>query len=162
MYTRTRTTTFTVARVRQVMDNVLDDLQGLVARGFLTRDEATSWHGDLLFLLLAQAIDVFEIQLSPPLGAACGLRYRVRDDGLIQGTMPSGGVDFYAFPRGTAIRLIVEYRAAHANLPAIRAEMARRGWGGGASLLSGTTRSDRMYGAGGWGLERARVGDWDD
>ncbi|MDP2313823.1 MAG: hypothetical protein Q8P41_13020 [Pseudomonadota bacterium] len=158
---RTRTTTFSVARVRQVMDNVYDDIQALISRKFLSREEGARWYDDLVYLLNAQVLELFEVQLAPPLGLRRALRYQVRDDGRVQGTMPSGGLDLFSLPSGTAANLCVHYRRDAGDLTAVSRELARRGWTTGGSLVSGAAVADRTYGAGGWGLERSRVGNWD-
>lgn len=160
--TQSRTATFTAARVRQVMNSVYDDLLALVSARLLSREDGARWYEDLLYLLLEAVVETFEVQIEPPGASPRALRYVVRDDGRIQGSMPSGGLDLYFLPIGTSVTLYVTYRADAGDLTRIHEELARRGWTAGGAPVGGRTVHDRSYGAGGWGVERSRVGEWDE
>ncbi|NTX33989.1 hypothetical protein [Myxococcus sp. CA033] len=155
--TRTGTGTFTEARVREVMNLVLDDFVGCVLRGFVSQERAQKWYGDLTYLLTQQAISAFELQFTRPNGTEGAFRYEVSDDGSLLGSSPSGGQKLHMQPAGTTCSIYVDYRDAVQGH--VREEMRRRGWGPGASVGGDAVR-DRAYSKDGYGLIRSRIGEW--
>lgn len=153
----TGTSTFSEARVREVMKPVLADFMGCVTMGFASRERIMEWHDDLTYLLIQEAISAFELQLTRPNADPVAFRYEVSDDGTLFESSPSGGQKLYALPAGTQANICVTYRDE--VKPHVREEMRRRNWGPGASL-GGPAVRERAYSKDGYGLTRSRVGDW--
>ena len=160
--TRSRTSTYTETRVRHVMEKVYEDMLNLAHRGFLSYDRASEWHDDLSYLLNAQAICCFEVQLHRPNKTKAGWRYDLKDDGSILSDLDSGGLNLYGLPDDTEASLLVRYRDNHPNKEQVRAEMRKRGWTTGGSFIKGSSTRDRDYSKDGYGVYRSRVGTWDD
>lgn len=156
-FTRTGTSTFTEARVREVMKFVYDELVGCFLRGFISQAAKEEWLDDLTYLLTQQAISEFEIQFTQPDGKKGAFRYQVSDDGSLLEASPSGGQRLHMLPSGTRASLYVEYRT---NVESqVKEEMRKRGWGPG-SRVDGTAVRDRAHSKDGYGLIRSKVGDW--
>ena len=158
-YSITQSATWTATRVAAVMKSVLDDLLLIVARGFLTSERALKWHADLTYLMEQVALEKFEIQLTPPGGSQLGLHYVVLDSGLFAND-PSGSINLYWLPAGTAVNILVSYRSYVPNLVEVRAEMARRGWVTGGAYIGGASQGAQAYGVDGLGVRRGKVGEW--
>jgi hypothetical protein len=156
-FTRTGTSTFTEARVREVLKCVDDELVGCVLRGFISLAEKERWLNDLTYLLLQQAISEFEIQFIQPDGKEGAYHYQVSDDGSLLEASPSGGQRLHMLPSGTRASLHVDYRAD--AKPQVKEEMRKRGWGPG-SRVKGTAVRDRAHSKDGYGFIRSKVGDW--
>jgi hypothetical protein len=142
------------------MDKVLDDIVGLFARGFITKQRAIDWYQDLLYILSKEAAECFELQCSTPSGRRVGLRYVVTDDGQIYEDHDSGGLDYFAFPDGTAVNLFVALRMASRNYCDVLEELVRRGWATNGHQLNGPVTRERAYSKDGYGVTRHRVGGW--
>lgn len=154
----TRTSTFTVARVREVMKSVFDELVGAASRGFISMEAAQKWNDDLTYILSRQVAAYFELQLRTPDGRRVGFRYDVSDDGSLLETSRSGGQRLHLLPDGTKGSLFVSYRGQLDE--ETDAELRRRGWGSGGAPLQGEGTRDRAYSDQGYGLLRKRMGDW--
>jgi hypothetical protein len=142
------------------MDKVLDDIVGLFARGFITKQRAIDWYQDLLYILSKEAAEFFELQCSTPSGQRVGLRYVVTDNGQIYEDRDSGGLDYFVLPHGTIVSLFVELRTASRHYFDVLEELARRGWDTNGRQLNGTVTRERAYSKGGYGVTRHRVGGW--
>jgi hypothetical protein len=158
--TGTRSSTYSEARARHAMDKVLDDIVGLFARGFITKQCALDWYGDLLYILSQETAEFFELQCSTPGGRLVGLRYVVTDDGRIYEDRDSGGLDYFALPDRTMVSLFVHLRRDSRNYRDVLEELGRRGWGTNGRQLDGTLTRERAYSKDGYGVTRNRVGDW--
>lgn len=159
-YTTSTTVTWTEARIRYVMDKVFEDLLSQVTAGLLRHESAVKWRDDFSYLLRNQAVERFQVQFERPSGSKAGVEYRVIEGGHVVIDEPSGGNDYFGFPSGTKATAVVRYRSDCPNLDAVRAEMARRGWGGRGEIMSAGP-VDSTYSRDGCGLERSRLGDWD-
>jgi hypothetical protein len=155
---RSGTTTFTEARVREVMMPVFDDFTGCAARGFVSYATAQEWADDVTYLLSQQAISAFELQFTLPGGRLVGFRYEVSDDGSVFESSSSGGQKLHLLPAGTRAGLVVIYRGEVQTH--VREEMRRRGWGPGATSLAGEAVRERVYSKDGYGVVRKKIGDW--
>lgn len=153
-----RSSTATEARVREVMKQVFADITGLATRGFMTHERAAKWRDDLIWMLSAEVISSFELQLKAPGQPARGFHYDVSDDDSLQEASRSGGMQLYAFPDGTEVSLIVSFKQP---LPAdIEEEIKARSWTIPGAYLKGERTRDRAYSCDGYGVIRNRVGDW--
>lgn len=158
--TGTRSSTYSEARARSVMDKVLDDIVGLFARGFIAKQRAIDWYQDLLYILSQEAAALFELQCTLPGGRRVGLRYVITDDGQIYEDSDSGGLDYFALPDGTTVNLFVELRTYARHYRDVLAELGRRGWSTNGRQLDGTVTRERAYTKEGYGVTRHRVGGW--
>jgi Bacterial HORMA domain family 1 len=149
--------TFTEARVREVMKPVFDDITGLVLRNFISSERAMKWREDLTYMLSQEAISAFELQLEKPDGTRVGFRYEVSDDGSLLDSSSSGGLRLYQLPEGTTAVLMVVFRELS---PDVRDEVSRRGWVHHAVSLSGEGVRERGYSHEGYGVIRKRFGEF--
>lgn len=152
------TSTFTEARVREVMKPVFDDITALLMKGFLSPERSMKWRDDLIYMLSEQAISAFELQLTKPDGSRVGFRYEISDDGSLHESSRSGGLELYRLPGGTKANLMVVFRELEAD---VREEVRRRGWVHDAEPLSGEGVRERGYSHEGYGVIRKRYGDWE-
>lgn len=158
--TATRTNTYTEARVRYVMDKVLEDFVTVAVRGFVTFDRMKGWYADVQAVLLLEAADFFELQLSPPKGDKIGVRYRVIDDGSISEDEASGGQNLYWLPNGTTVGIVIRLREGAKKKDAALAYLKKRGWAMNGTVLRDDGVRDRGYSKDGYGVRRERVGSW--
>jgi hypothetical protein len=68
-FTRTRTSTFTDARLRAVMPEVGADFYALAGAEIITFSVAQRWTEELTFILQHEAAHGFQIQLTYPMGS---------------------------------------------------------------------------------------------
>lgn len=158
--TGSRSSTYSEARARYVMDKVLDDIVGLFARSFITKQTALDWYRDVYYILSKEAAEFFELQFSTLGSRRVGLRYVVTDDGQIYEDSDSGGLDYFALPDGITVLLFVRLRTYSRNYRDVVQELCRRGWGTNGRELDGTLTRERAYSKDGYGVTRNRVGDW--
>lgn len=153
-YTRTQTRTITEARVRYVLDKVEEDLTGLMVRGMLSHATWLSWREDVEYLLVRDGLTLYEFQVETPDGRKRAIRYRVEVDGMVYTDDRSGGLQVYDLPRNSKVCIVIQYRQGKDHL---RAEMRRRGWVLGASLVAGHESEDRVFSKDGYGHRRSIV-----
>jgi len=155
---RSYSSTFTEARVREVMKPVFDDIIVIANRGFIDSEQARKWYDDLSYMLLSEAISSFEFQFKQPGGRKGAVRYEVSDDGSLLESSRSGGLQLYWLPDDTAADLVVSFRKMEQD---VKAELNRRGWTRDASFVPGAAVRERAYSSEGYGLIRNRIGDWE-
>ncbi|WP_164019861.1 hypothetical protein [Pyxidicoccus trucidator] len=158
-FSHTRTSTFTEARVREVMKSVFDELVGAARRGFISLENAQKWNDDLTYMLFRQVVAYFELQFRTPEGQRVGFRYDVSDDGSLLEGSRSGGQRLYMLPDGTRGSIFVSFREGQLDSET-DTELTRRDWVSGGSSLQGEGTRDRAYSDQGYGLIRKRMGDW--
>lgn len=142
------------------MARVLVDLTAMKNAGLITSTQVEEWHDDLLFVLLAEAGELFQIKITPPGGAVVAVEYRVADDGRSLQDSRAGGINFEQFPKGTSASLVLRYRENAPSLGRVRQYLASRGWGTNGQIVQGDAAQDRVYAKNNWGLTRGRIGDW--
>ncbi len=158
--TASRTTTYTQARVRYVMDKVLEDLVTIAVRKFVTVEQIKNWYEDVIAVLSFEAADFFEIQLIPPKGGTAGIRYSVVDNGSISEDETSGGQNLFTFPENTRATIVIRLRPAAKKRDEALAYLKRRGWAMNGTVLQDEGVRDRGYSKDGYGLRRNRIGNW--
>lgn len=158
--TVSRTSTYTEARVRYVMDKVFDDLVTIAVREFASIELLSAWSNDIRAVLNLQAAEFFEIQLTKPDGKSVAIRYAVVDDGSIIEDEESGGQNLFALPNGTSVRIVIRLRDSATKREAALAYLKRRGWGTNGTVLQGESTGDRGYSKDGYGVRRQRIGNW--
>lgn len=156
-----RTSTYIYSRARVVMNKALDDIIGLCAIGFITKDTALKWYEDILYVLSKEAADFFEIQLISSSLKQCGIRYEVSDNGYIYEDSESGGIDYYGLHNDTQVSLFLKLRTNSPNYYEVLQELENnRGWGTNGKALENSIVGDRAYSKDGYGLVRNKVGQW--
>lgn len=155
-----RTSTYTEARARVVMEKFFDDIVGLFSRDLITKDKALKWHEDILYVLSKEAAEFFEIQFNSSTLNQCGIRYKVSDDGYIYENSESGGIDYFNLPNDTKVSLFLSLRPSSAKYNEVLQELSNRGWGTNGKALENSMVRDRSYSKDGYGLVRNKVGDW--
>lgn len=155
--TASQTASWTDARVKAVMSRVLDDMNLLVARGFLSREKALKWYDDVSFVLRNECLERMELQLSPPGRAPLAIRYEVVHAGLYAND-PSGGLNLYGFPEGTTATILIQYRSLSPAYNDVVTVMNGRGWGPGGQFVDGAARDSNSYSKDGLGVRRQLVG----
>jgi len=158
--TRTRSDTYTDARLRAVMPEVGADFTGLAAAGLITFGQASTWTEELTFVLQHEAAFGFQIQLRCPGRATIALDYRVTSDGSIRESGKAGGIDYYALPAGSRAGLFVDMNYQAPKIATVNAYTQSRGWGTDGQPVQGTVARDRAYSKDGYGVIRGKVGDW--
>lgn len=159
-YTTSHTSTFSEARARAVMRHVLADFMNVASAALIGRETIQRWHEELEYAVLHEVVEAFQLQLTRPDGTRLGLCYTVRDDGTILEASKAGGVDFHGLPAGTRVGLHVSYRLGAPNLPKVSAYLQSKGWTTGGSAIDGASSRDRAYSKDGFGIMRAKVGNW--
>jgi hypothetical protein len=158
--TASRTGTYTEARLRAIMPEVVADIQGLAAVDIINTDTAIRWAEDLAFVLQQQAARGFQIKLLKPGSVEeVALDYKVSSDGTLHESSFSGGIDYYALPRGTRAILWVDIDQSSRNIAVVDHYTQSRGWGTG-NRVTGTSVRDRAYSKEGYGVIRGRIGTW--
>jgi len=158
-YTTSQTSTFSEARARTVMLQVLGDFMLVPSAGLISRGTIQEWHEELEYAVLLHVVDTVQLQFTKPDSTRLGLSYTVRDDGTILEASKAGGLDLYGFPRGTRVGLVLTYRQQAPNIETVKAYLRDRGWMRG-SLIDGVTRRDRAFSKDGFGIARGKVGEW--
>ncbi|MDC3956338.1 HORMA-1 domain-containing protein [Polyangium jinanense] len=159
-YTASHASTFTEARARAVLHNVLEDFMQVANAGFVARETIKEWFDELSFAVLHNVVNSFQLQFMLPDGRKDrALHYEVRDDGTVPEGSKGGGFDLYGLPRNTRVILCVSYRGDAPNLDKVLAWLRERGWGSGGSLVQGNTSQDRAFSRDGFGFVRSKVGD---
>ena len=159
-HTASQTSTFSEARARVVMRQVLGDFMNVASSGLIARGTIQGWHEEIEYAVLHEVVDTFQVQFTKPDGARLGLSYTVRDDGTILEVSKAGGLDLHDFPAGTKVGLVLSYRQGAPNLEKVQAYLRERGWTTGRSLLVDVTSRDRAFSKSGFGIARTKVGDW--
>lgn len=157
--TRSRTSSYTDARLRAVMPEVGGDFYSLAAAGLIGFDVATRWTDELTFILQQEAASYFQVQLKCSGHPTKALHYRVSSDGTVHESGTSGGIDYFALPSGTYATLYVELDYTSRNINVVQEYTRRRNWGTGQSVGGDVTR-DRAYSKDGYGIIRGKVGSW--
>lgn len=157
--TRSRTNSFTEARLRAVMPEVGADFTNMAGARIIEFSTAQRWTEELTFVLQKQAARGFQVQLSCPGRAPIALDYRVSSDGTVRESGRAGGIDYYGLPEGTTATLFIDLDDNSQNIMEVRLYTRQRGWGVG-SVVAGDPVRDRVYSKDGYGVIRGKVGDW--
>jgi hypothetical protein len=86
--TRSRTDSFTEARLAAVMPEVGADFYSMAGAGLLPLDMAMKWTEELSFILKHRAARGFQVQLTCPGRDKIALDYRVSSDGSVHNREP--------------------------------------------------------------------------
>lgn len=159
-YTVARASTFSEARARDVMQNILGDFVLIANAGLVDHEMIQKWHQDIQYAVLERVVDTFQIQFTEPDGTRRGLSYTVYDDGTIMQAAKAGGLDFRAFHPETKVSVLITYLEGAPNTDSVRVYLRSRGWSAGGSLIDGAETRDRAFSKNGYGVERKKVGDW--
>jgi hypothetical protein len=159
-YTISRSSTFTEARVRNVMLEVGADFYALAAPGLISLATAMKWTEELTFILLHQAAQGFQIQLRCEGYWPIALDYRVSADGSILESGTAGGIDYFALAPGTTAMLFVDLNFSARNIAIVRTYLNGRSWGTNGEAIKGVTVRDRAYAKDGYGVIRSKIGTW--
>lgn len=157
--TRSATSTCTKSRVDAVLDLFCGDLVAFICEGLLRQETSERWLRDISDVLCLEALDRFQLKITPPGGQAIALDYRISDDGRIKGSATSGGFSTGFIPKGSTVSIVVRWRTSAPKLAEARKLLSERGWGTG-TLITTTGDPERAYADGGYGLERRFAGDW--
>lgn len=158
--TSTLTDTYSEARLRAVMAEVGADFYAPCAAGFITSETARRWTEDLTFVLRHRGAKRFQLQCTLPNGYKQALHYEVSSDGSVRESSGAGGIDFFALPQATSVRLYVELDYQSTNIGVVTAYTQQRGWGTNGEAVQGETVRDRAYSKDGYGVVRSKVGQW--
>lgn len=158
--TTSHTSTFTEARVRYVMNKVLEDLVMIAACGFATVEQITKWHEEVQTVLLLEAAELFQIKFARPDGKPAAITYRISDDGSLSEDGGSGGVNYFVHPSGTKASIVIRLRQGAKKREQAVAYLKQRGWTFNGSVLEDEGTRDRAYSSSGYGVTRNLVGSW--
>ena len=123
--TRSRTDTFTEARLAAVMPEVGADFYALASAGLITLSTAQNWTEELTFVLRHKAARSFQIQLRCPAAPRSALDYRVSSDGTVHESGTGGGIDYFSLPAGTSAGLFVDLNDEAPQISTVRTWPAR-------------------------------------
>ena len=157
--TRSASSTCTASRVEAVLDELLGDLVGLIARDLLTRERAVEWLGDLQDVLVLEAVERFQIKIKLPSGEELALDYEVSDDGSIGEGESCGGFSSHWIPADAQVTLVVRWRTDAPRYEEARRLLRSRGWGP-ATMLDAAGTVERSFARDGYGVHRRTVGEW--
>lgn len=152
-------TTCTKSRVEAVLDLFCGDLCAFIARELMTRDCANDWLRDLGDVLELEAVERFQVKITPPGRRSFALDYEVSDDGRILNSDASGGFSTTWVPGDSELSLVVRWRPNAPRVAAARELLRSRGWGIG-TMLESSGSPERAYADGGYGFYRRTLGDW--
>jgi hypothetical protein len=158
--TTARTTTFTEARVRYVMDKVLEDLVMIAVRDFATADQIQRWAEEVTVVLLLESAELFQIKFARPDGLTAAITYTISDDGSLSEDGASGGVNYFALPNGTKATIVIRLRAGARRRQEAVNYLKGHGWTFNGSVLEDAGSRDRAYSSNGYGVTRNLVGKW--
>jgi hypothetical protein len=158
--TRSKSDTFTDARLAAVMPEVGGDFYALAGADLISLDTAKKWTEELTFVLKHQAAHGFQIQLTCPSRDRIALDYRVSSDGTVHETGTAGGIDYYALPAGTRVGLFVAFNFSARDFAIVQIYTQQRGWGTNGQAVQGDPVRDRVYSKEGYGVVRGKVGAW--
>jgi hypothetical protein len=158
--TRSKTDTFTDARLAAVMPEVGGDFYALAGAGLITLGTAMRWTEELTFVLSHKAAHGFQIQLTSPGRNPIALDYLVSSDGTVQESGTAGGIDYYSLPAGTKAGLFVNFNFAARDFAIVKNYTQQRGWGTNGQAVQGDPVRDRVYSKDGYGVIRGKVGTW--
>jgi hypothetical protein len=158
--TATRTNTYTEARLRAVMPEVGADFYALAGAGLITAERARQWTEELTFILQHQGAKGFQIQLKRNGSFPIALDYRVSSDGSVRESSTAGGIDYFGLPAGTFATLFVDLDFQSREIVTVQAYLGRHGWGTDGRAVEGQSVRDRTYSKDGYGIARAKVGEW--
>jgi hypothetical protein len=158
--TRSRTDTFTEARLAAVMPEVGADFYAMASAGLIPFPTAQTWTEELTFILRHKAARSFQVQLRCPGRAPIALDYRISSDGTVHESGIGGGIDYFSLPAGTTAGLFVDLNDAAPQISTVRTYIAQRGWGTNGQAVQGDPVRDRAYSKDGFGVVRGKVGLW--
>jgi hypothetical protein len=158
--TAARTTTFTDARVRYIMDKVLEDLVMIAACDFATVENVKKWAEEVTMILLLQAAELFQIKFARPDGAPAAITYRISDDGSLSEDGASGGINYFVHPSGTKASIVIRLREGSRKRQEAVDYLKGRGWSFNGRVLEDEGARDRAYSSSGYGVTRNLVGKW--
>ena len=158
--TRSRTNSFTDARLAAVFPEVTGDFYGLAAAGLISFETAASWAEELGYCLRLQAVSSFQIQFRCTGQLDRALDYNVSADGTLSESGTSGGIDYFGLPKGTTARLFVQFNSYSARYAEAQRYTTARGWGTNGTPVDGDVTRDRAYSKEGFGFVRGKVGSW--
>lgn len=159
-YTRSTTNTYSEANAIYVNDKLCETFLGIASAGHIGADRAEKWADDLLYIMNQQALSFFQIQFALPNGTRKFIECKLISDGTIFADDLSGGVDYYALPKGTTVSLCVELNHHAQNYQAVNQELERRGWGSGA-METGNTVANKSFSKNGYGINLNMSANWD-
>lgn len=158
--TRSKTNSFTDARLAAVLPEVAGDFYGLANASLISLDTAATWTEELGHCLGLQAVSSFQIQFHCAGVPEKALNYVVSADGSLAESGTSGGIDYFNLPKGTKALLFVQFNTFAAKYPDAQRYTAARGWGTNGQAVSGDVIRDRAYSKEGFGFVRGKVGSW--
>lgn len=158
--TRSRTDSFTEARLAAVMPEVGADFYAMASAGLITLARAQNWTEALAFILKHKAARGFQVQLRCTGRDPIALDYRVSSDGTVHESGTAGGIDYFALPSETTAILFVDLNFQASEIAAVQAYTAARGWGTDGQAVEGDPVPDRAYSKEGFGVVRGKVGNW--
>lgn len=151
--TYTVSTSYTEARARAVMKSVFDDFVCFTIFNLTTVETITKWRRDILYMLDKEALKYFDIKFSA--GSPRGYRYSVSSDGTLSENSLSGGINYYAYPSGTKVSIVVSLDESSSNYNEVENELIKnRGWGNNGISLTGGSQRDRAYSKDNYGVIR--------
>ena len=158
--TRSRTDTFTEARLAAVMPEVGADFYAMASAQLIALSTAQRWTEELTFILRHKAAHGFQIQLRCGGRDPIAVDYRVSSDGTVHESGSGGGIDYFSLPSGTSASLFVNLNYQAPQIAIVRSYTAQRGWGTDGQAVPGEPLRDRAYSKEGFGVVRGRVGVW--
>lgn len=158
--TRSKSDTFTDARLAAVLPEVAGDFYGLANASLISFDTASTWTEELGYCLGLQAVSSFQIQFCCAGAPDKALNYVVSADGSLTESGTSGGIDFFSLPKGTRASLFVQFNTYAAKYPDAKRYTTARGWGTDGQAINGDVIRDRAYSKEGFGFVRGKVGSW--
>lgn len=156
--TRSLTNTHTKTRARELMKRRIDpDIQQLATRGFITRDQASTWIRDLRYLAEENAVASFDMIFTHTGKRMGGYRYAFIGNGTVTSGELSGGMNLWGLPDKVSVHLVVDLRPG--AFGTVWKYLKSRGWGTNGVPLAGSGTRDRTFSYQGFGAIRKVFGD---
>lgn len=151
--TFTVSTSYTEARARAIMKSVYDDFVCFTIFNLASVETISKWRKDILYMMDKEVLKYFDIKFSS--GSPSGYRYSVSSDGTLSENSLSGGINYYAYPSGTKVSIVVSLDETSSNYLEVENEMTlKRGWGNNGVSLTGNSHRDRAYSKDNYGVIR--------
>ncbi len=145
-HTISGSSSYTDSEIKAVLGKVYDDFHAIDARGFdcFQGDFLKKVRNDLHFLLEKNALIEFQIKINYD-DNTVAIHYTVNSFGsIISIDKPSGGIDYYQFPKTANVQIIVSWN----NYPDVSIYMRGRGWTSEGKFFIGSSENKGDYAKG--------------
>lgn len=161
-YSSSVSSTYSESRAKYVMGKIYDDFCAIDLRGFnqfeANPNQLKEWKEDLFYIMTKQDLDYFQLKFSYGTPSkTVALEYKVKSDGTIHSDNDSGKINYRQFPPDTTVSIVV---LLYGNKE-VETYLNSRGWGDNGIFVEGSTSNAGSYSKDGYGVNRNKIGQWE-